>query len=217
MTFSIVARCERTGALGVAVATAWFAVGALCPAVRVGVGAVASQAFVNASLRTMCLDRMAAGVHPEAAIAWSLAMDVAPEQRQLSLVDSAGRLAAHTGSDCPDVAGHRRKDGCVVAGNTLHSGDVLEAMLASWASVGGRDLRLAERLLAALDAGQEAGGDARGRQSAALLVGHSNPMLQIDLRVDDHTEPLGELHRLLTLFREKYEPLHRALPVGIRE
>ena len=105
---------------------------------------------------------------------------------------------------------------CVIAGNTLSCVEVLEAMQSAWSQARERDLRLAECLLQALDAGQEAGGDARGQQSAALLVAHSDPMLQVDLRVDDHAEPLAELRRLLTLFREKYEPIHRALPPTLR-
>lgn len=104
----------------------------------------------------------------------------------------------------------------LIAGNTLRSIEVLQAMQASWNEPGNGGLHLAERLLMALHAGQVAGGDSRGRQSAALLVANSDPMLQVDLRVDDHTEPLTELLRLLTLFREKYEPIHRALPATSR-
>ena len=212
MTFSITARSEDTGEIGVAVATAWFAVGSVCPAVRVGIGAVASQALVNANLRTACLDRIALGVQPDLALAEALETDASPEQRQLGVVDAGGRVAAHTGEGCPDEAGHRIDRGCVIAGNTLSSIEVLNAMQSSWSETRGCDLALAERMLMALQAGQLAGGDARGRQSAALLVADVNPMIQIDLRVDDHSEPLAELRRLLTLFRETYEPIHRALP-----
>ena len=216
MTFSIAARCERTGDFGVAVTTAWFAVGSVCPAVRAGVGAVASQAIVNPTLRGACLDRIADGAEAEHALAEALETDASPEQRQVSVIDAAGRAAAHTGSACPDESGHRVDGSCVLAGNTLRSVAVLEAMRASWSEAGTRDLPLAERLLAALDAGQAAGGDARGSQSAALLVGSPNPLLQIDLRVDDHGEPLEELRRLLRLFRDEYEPIHRALPPTLR-
>jgi uncharacterized Ntn-hydrolase superfamily protein len=216
MTFSITARCEHTGELGVAVATAWFAVGSVCPAVRADIGAVASQALVNANLRAACLDRIVLGLRPELALAEALKMDASPEHRQLGVVDAAGRAAAHTGAACPDDSGHRIDRGCVIAGNTLSSIEVLDAMQSSWNEARGCDVPLAERMLMALDAGQLAGGDARGRQSAALLVGNVDPMLQIDLRVDDHTEPLTELRRLLALFRERYEPIHRALPATSR-
>jgi uncharacterized Ntn-hydrolase superfamily protein len=216
MTFSITARCERTGELGVAVATAWFAVGSICPAVRAGVGAVASQALVNPNLREACLDRIAAGAGPELALAEALEMDASPEQRQVGVVDAAGRAAAHTGTACASHSGHRIDGSCVVAGNTLCSVEVLEAMQSAWNEVRISGQPLAECLLVALEAGQAAGGDSRGRQSAALLVGNSDPMLQLDLRVDDHAEPLAELCRLLGLFREKYEPIYRALPSTLR-
>lgn len=216
MTFSIAARCERTGELGVAVSTAWFAVGSICPAVRASVGAVASQALVNPNLRAACLDRIAAGAEPELALAEALEMDASPEQRQLGLIDAAGRVAAHTGAACPGASGHRIDGSCVIAGNTLRSVEVLEAMRSSWNKVRSNELPLAERLVMALGAGQAAGGDSRGRQSAAILVGNLDPMLQLDLRVDDHTDPLTELQRLLTLFREKYEPIYRALPSTLR-
>ncbi len=216
MTFSITARCEHTGEIGVAVTTAWFAVGSVCPAVRADIGAVASQALVNAKLRAACLDRIALGMRPELALSEALKMDASPELRQIGLVDAAGGAAAHTGTDCPDDSGHRIDKGCVIAGNTLSTIEVLDAMQSSWNETKGCDLPLAERILMALDAGQLAGGDARGRQSAALLVADINPMMQIDLRVDDHSEPLTELRRLLTLFREKYEPIHRALPATSR-
>jgi hypothetical protein len=167
MTFSITARCEHTGELGVAVATAWFAVGSVCPAVRADIGAVASQALVNANLRAACLDRIVLGLRPELALAEALKMDASPEHRQLGVVDAAGRAAAHTGAACPDDSGHRIDRGCVIAGNTLSSIEVLDAMQSSWNEARGCDVPLAERMLMALDAGQLAGGDARGRQSAA--------------------------------------------------
>ena len=216
MTFSISARCARSGELGVAVTTAWFAVGSVCPAVRANIGAVASQALVNANLRAACLDRIAAGDRPELALAEALKADASPEQRQVSVVDAAGRAAAHTGAACPDACGHRIAAGCVIAGNTLSSIEVLDAIESSWHTTRDSDLALAERMLMALDAGQQEGGDKRGRQSAALLVGNMDPMLQVDLRVDDHPDPLVELRRLLALFREKYEPIHRALPATSR-
>jgi uncharacterized Ntn-hydrolase superfamily protein len=208
MTFSIVARCQRSGELGAAVTTAWFAVGSLCPAVRHGIGAVASQADVNPRLRTECLDRLARGVAADITLGEALSTDPSPERRQVGLIDASGRTAAHTGDGCVDAHGHIIESNCVIAGNTLLSTGVLDAVAASWRDTNERDFGLAERMMLALEAGQEAGGDKRGRQSAALLVGNKNPMLQIDLRVDDHADPLVELRRLLTMFREKYEPFY---------
>lgn len=210
MTFSITARCRRTGDLGVAVTTKFFAVGALCPAVRAGVGAVASQAVPNPALKAACLDRLANGVPPEEALRQALASDAVAQRRQVGLIDASGRGAAHTGAKCEDARGHIIESDCVVAGNTLVSEDVLRAVASAWRQTSAGDL--AERMLGALDAGQAAGGDRRGRQSAALLVGHANPLLALDLRVDDHPDPLVELRRLLGLYRERYEPILRSLP-----
>ncbi len=210
MTFSITARCRRTGDLGVAVTTKFFAVGALCPAVRAGVGAVASQAVPNPALRAECLDRLANGARPEEALRQALATDTQAQRRQVGLIDAGGRTAAHTGAKCEDARGHVIESDCVVAGNTLVSEDVLRAVASSWSETSDGDL--AERMLGALDAGQAAGGDRRGRQSAALLVGNANPLLALDLRVDDHSDPLVELRRLLGLYRERYEPVLRSLP-----
>ena len=118
MTFSISARCERSGELGVAVTTAWFAVGSVCPAVRVNIGAVASQALVNANLRAACLDQLAAGVSPERALAEALRTDAAPEQRQVSLIDAAGGPAAPTGEACPAACRPRIARDGGMTGNT---------------------------------------------------------------------------------------------------
>ncbi len=211
MTFSITARCRRTGDLGVAVTTKFFAVGALCPAVRAGVGAVASQAVPNPALKEECLDRLASGAPPEEALRQALAADALAHRRQVGLIDAGGRTAAHTGANCEDARGHIIETDGVIAGNTLVSEDVLRAVASSWRQSSEGDL--AERMLAALDAGQAAGGDRRGRQSAALLVGNANPLLALDLRVDDHADPLVELRRLLSLYRETYEPILKSLPV----
>lgn len=214
MTFSITARCPRTGDFGVAVTTCWFAVGSLCPAVRAGVGAVASQSFVNPALKGACLDRLANGLAPETALAEALAEDPSPEIRQVGLIGVRGRGAAHTGTGCDSVCGHLIETDAVIAGNMLAPGGVLDAVAAAWRA--NAELALAERMLGALEAGQESGGDKRGRQSAALLVGNAFPMLQLDLRVDDHLDPLIELRRLFTLYREKYEPIYRAMPTAER-
>jgi uncharacterized Ntn-hydrolase superfamily protein len=162
-------------------------------------------------LKAECLDRLANGAPPEEALRQALASDELVERRQVGLIDANGRVAAHTGAKCEDARGHIIETDCVVAGNTLVSEDVLRAVASSWRQTSEGDL--AERMLGALDAGQAAGGDRRGRQSAALLVGNANALLALDLRVDDHTDPLIELRRLLGLYRERYEPILRSLPV----
>jgi len=209
MTFSISARCHRTGDLGVAITTAWFAVGSICPAARVGVGAVASQARANSALRGACLDRIAAGEAPQAALREALAADAGAVHRQVGLIDAAGRTAAYTGAECIAERGALELEDAVIAGNMLASQNVLSAMAAAWTSSRSGDLRLAERMLAALDAGQAAGGDMRGKQSAALLIASDGP--SPDLRVDDAPEPLLELRRLLSVYRERYEPIYLAM------
>ncbi len=132
MTFSITARCRRTGDLGAAVTTKFFAVGALCPAVRAGVGAVASQAVPNPALKAACLDRLANGAPPDEALRQALASDALAHRRQVGLIDAGGRAAAHTGAKCEDARGHIIETDGVIAGNTLVSDDVLRAVASSW-------------------------------------------------------------------------------------
>jgi uncharacterized Ntn-hydrolase superfamily protein len=206
MTFSITARCHKTGELGVGITTAWFAVGASCPAARAGVGAIASQAMANSSLRGICLDRLEQGEAPEAALAAALSADAGVATRQVALIDAQGRTAVHTGDQCVGACGSRIVADAVIAGNMLASDAVLDATAAAWLQTRDTDTRFAERLLIALEAGQDAGGDVRGKQSAALAAAGEAPAP--DLRVDDASDPLVELRRLLGVYRERYEPLY---------
>ncbi|MBJ3776486.1 DUF1028 domain-containing protein [Acuticoccus mangrovi] len=208
MTWSIVARDDATGAYGVAVTSCFFAVGALVPHVRAGVGAVATQALVNAALGQAALDSLAAGRSAVDTVAALLEGDEGRDVRQLHLVGATGS-AGHTGARCPAWAGRAEAASVSVAGNTLAGSGVVQATLAAyWAS----PAPFAERLVAALSAGEIAGGDVRGRQSAALVVRGVPGAPDVDIRVDDHAEPIVELARLLAVHHGDFVPIARLLP-----
>ncbi|MBU1306596.1 MAG: DUF1028 domain-containing protein, partial [Alphaproteobacteria bacterium] len=192
MTFSIVARDPHTGALGVATATAGPAVGALVPHGAAGLGAIATQAMTNPYLGIDCLTNLHTLPAPDA-MAKALAADRSPEQRQFIVVDNAGRVAGWTGHACEPFAGHLLGDSVAVAGNMIASAGVLDAMLAGFAPDG----PLATRLLGALKAGAQAGGDVRGTGSAALKVFERETIAAVDLRVDWSETPLIALEALL--------------------
>lgn len=203
-TFSIVARDPATGQLGVAVQSHWFAVGRLVCWAEAGVGAVATQAMVKVSYGPLALQRMGQGLSAPQALADLLAADDGRELRQVAVVDARGRAAAHTGQRCIGAAGHETGDGFSVQANIMANAQVWPAMAGAYRSARGD---LADRLLAALDAAQAAGGDLRGKQSAALLIVGAERCAEpwegvlVELRVEDHPEPLVELRRLLTLHR----------------
>ncbi len=207
-TFSIVARDPETGDLGIAVASRVLAVGAVVPWAEAEVGAVASQAWADPSFGPRGLALLEAGLDADSALAVLLAADPERARRQLAIVDARGGVAVHTGGRCFDFAGDQSGDGFSVQGNLLAGPEVIAAMARAFEATGGE---LAIRLLAALAAGEEAGGDKRGKQSAALLVvraeggygGHNDRYL--DLRVDDAAEPVRELFRLAGLF---FAPRH---------
>lgn len=210
MTFSIVAHCPRTGQLGVAVSTAVPAVGALCPFVRAGVGAVSTQSWVNPYLALGALDRMASGATAQAALDAVLAADDARDLRQIGVVDVSGRAAAWSGDRCTDWHGHLVGDGFSVQGNMLVSEATLQEMARAFTASAGLDL--AERLLLALEAGQRAGGDKRGRQSASLRVHESEDYPLVDLRVDEHAHPVPELRRVYTIAALQVLPFVKGMP-----
>ncbi len=219
MTWSILAYDAASGAFGVAVTSRAFAVGARMPYIRAGVGAVATQSITNPYLGPRVLDGLERGLSPEAALEAALAQDPGRELRQLHAVDRNGRSAAWTGRHCVAWAGHGAAACVSAAGNMLRSERVLAATLEGYAAAAGK---LAERLLAALDAGEAAGGDRRGRQSAALLVATTEDFPDIDLRVDDHVAPLAELRRLLAYYRREFEPQRglypsKANPAGLTD
>jgi uncharacterized Ntn-hydrolase superfamily protein len=205
MTWSIVTHDPASGAFAVAVATRAFAVGAICPFLRAGVGAVSTQSISNRYLGPAVLDGMARGLAPELAIAGALATDEGRGLRQVHAVDRHGRVAAWTGANCVMWCGHVAADGVSVAGNMLAGEAVVrETLAAMTAPASGRDLP--ERLMAALEAGEAAGGDRRGRQSAAMVLTTTEDFPDLDLRVDDHAAPLAELRRLLGVWRRDRAP-----------
>jgi uncharacterized Ntn-hydrolase superfamily protein len=209
MTWSIVTHDPASGAFAVAVATCAFAVGASCPFVRAGVGAVSTQSMTNRYLGPAILDGLARGLDPASAIEGALAGDAGSGLRQVHAVDRHGRTAAWTGRNCVEWCGSVAGEGVSVAGNMLAGEAVIAETLTTFlagAKTGGAALALPERLLRAMLAGQAAGGDRRGRQSAAMRLVTTEDFADLDLRVDDHPDPLAELERLLSLWREQAEP-----------
>jgi uncharacterized Ntn-hydrolase superfamily protein len=206
-TFSIVARDSVTGELGVAVASRFFAVGTVVPWARAEVGAVATQSFANTTFGWRGLDLLEKGAGPEEVVEILLRTDIDPERRQFGIVSADGRSATYTGKGCNPWAGGRRGPNYAVQGNILAGEDVVIAMEAAFLDTKGS---LADRLYASLLAGEREGGDARGKQSAALLVVKKNAGYggftdrAIDIRVDDHPEPFKELGRLLAYAQMNY-------------
>ena len=206
-TFSIVAVDRETGEIGIGVQSKIVAVGAIVPFAKAGVGAVATQSFANVRYGPVGLAMLELGATPEQAIESLTRADPASERRQVGIVDAEGRTATFTGEGCHEWAGGRTGDGYVVQGNILAGEDVVKAMAEAYEATEGV---LAERLLAALEAGQEAGGDKRGRQSAALLIvregwgyGGLDDCFR-DLRVDEHPKPIEELRRVYKKHRELF-------------
>jgi uncharacterized Ntn-hydrolase superfamily protein len=195
-TFSVVGRCPRTGDFGVAVATARPAVGSVVPWASLA-GAVATQARTNTALGRGAIALLEHDVPVAVALEGLLASDPDRDHRQAHGVDRRGGVFAHTGASCVPWCGDRPGEGWSVAGNMLTGPEVLEAMASAFGASAGAEL--AARLLAALEAGQAAGGDKRGKQSAALLVASSDPRPYHNLRVDDHADPVAELRRVFDL------------------
>lgn len=210
MTWSIIARDPLTGQIGIAVATRFFAVGARVPHVAAGIGGVATQALSNPYYGIDGITLLRAGKSPREAIALLIAGDDGRESRQLHIMDATGRIAAHTGSECVDWCGHVEGSGFSIAGNMLAGARVLDETAKAYA--GHEKLPFAQRLIAAMMAGEAAGGDKRGKQSAALLIHGSEEWSDLDLRVDDHTDPLAELARLEQVSRERWVHFRQFLP-----
>lgn len=202
MTWSLVARDPATGAFGVAVATRFFAVGALCPHADGGVGALATQALINPTFGPRGLRLLREGLSAAQVVQVLVASDPGQATRQLHVQDAAGGIATHTGADCVPWCGHVVREGFSVAGNMLAGPGVLDETAAAYAA--GADLPFAQRLIGAMQAGEAAGGDKRGRQSAALRIHTSEEYPALDLRVDDHDDPLAELARLEAVSRERF-------------
>jgi uncharacterized Ntn-hydrolase superfamily protein len=205
MTWSIVAHDPASGAFAVAVTTRAFAVGASCPYVRAGVGAVSTQSITNRYLGPAVLDGMARGLPPSAALESALAGDEGKGLRQIHAVDRHGRSAAFTGANCVEWCGEITAAGVSVAGNMLAGPAVVADTYAAFVAFAALPLPL--RLLAALDAGEAAGGDRRGRQSAAMVMVTTEDFPDLSLRVDDHPRPLTELRRLHGIWDRDRAPM----------
>jgi uncharacterized Ntn-hydrolase superfamily protein len=231
MTWSILAR-DAQGNFGVAIASRFFAVGLLCVHTRAGVGAIATQALMNPLYGPAGLDRLADlapvghGAGPDdgrgapgaavlrdgaaAVVAALTAADTGQANRQVHVLPAQGPGAAHTGAACIDWCGHQVHEGFSVAGNMLAGPQVVEATVKAYREAAG--LPLAERLLHAMVAGEAAGGDKRGKQAAALRIQGDEAYPALDLRVDDHIDPLTELQRLYQVSLERYQPFVTCLP-----
>jgi uncharacterized Ntn-hydrolase superfamily protein len=210
MTWSIIARDSATGQIGIAVATRFFAVGARVPHIAAGIGAIATQALVNPYYGIDGLKLLRDGLDPRDVINTLIAADAGHESRQLHIMDASGRIAAHTGRECVDWCGHIEGSGFSIAGNMLTGARVLDDTSNAYAA--NERLPFAQRLIAAMRSGEAAGGDKRGRQSAALLIYGEEEWSDLDLRVDDHTDPLAELERLEAVSRERWVHFRPFLP-----
>jgi uncharacterized Ntn-hydrolase superfamily protein len=203
-TYSIVARDAETGQLGVAVQSHWFSVGSIVTWAEAGVGAIATQSFVNPAYGPRGLELMKSGLSAEQALEALLLVDDGRDVRQVAFVDSSGSAAAHTGASCIESAGHHVGDGYSVQANMMLNDLVVPAMKTAFEAAEGE---LADRLLAALEAAQNVGGDIRGQQSAAMLIvkgeGSGQPWADrvLELRIEDHPSPIAEMRRLLTVHR----------------
>jgi uncharacterized Ntn-hydrolase superfamily protein len=210
MTFSIVARCDRTGHLGVAAVTGTPGVGQLLTWAQADVGAIATQGWINPYLGIDGLDLLGNGHEASRALHAVVMLDDDRELRQAAAVDVQGRSAAFTGKSCASWAGHQHEKGWSVQGNLLEGGETLEACARAYVDSDGHDLE--ERLMRALEAGEEAGGDRRGACSATVLVVATELYPLWDLRVDDHHDPLPELRRLSQRLGETLLPQILKLP-----
>lgn len=199
MTFTLIARCQRTGMLGIGTATNAFCVGVRVPFVRRRLGAVAIMAMADERLGPLGLRLLEAGYHAPGVIAQMVAADPYAEYRQLGVVDDDGHAAARTGDENRDWAGHRTGPGYVALGNALVGEHVIDAMERAYLTDPEDDLE--ERLMQAIEAGRDAGGQPNGQRSAALLVFEDKEFARVDLRVDLHDQPEAELRRIFDIYR----------------
>jgi uncharacterized Ntn-hydrolase superfamily protein len=210
MTWSIVARDQTTGAMGIAVSTKFFAVGARVPAIEVGAGAIASQALTNPLHRRRGLILLREGVPAQDVVRLLGEPDAGREHRQIHIMDREGRFAAHTGAECVPWCGDLIRESFSVAGNMLAGPQVIAETARAYEAQAA--MPFPRRLIAALKAGEAAGGDKRGKQAAALLIYSTEEYSDLDLRVDDHVDPLAELERLERVSRERWTHFRRFLP-----
>lgn len=209
-TFSISARCARTGMLGVAVSTAVPGVGGICPFVEPGVGAISTQSWVNPYLGIDGLKLLKDGRTAQQALDILMKEDPGRDVRQIGIVDAAGRSAAWSGQSCTAWFGHVTGPDYSVQGNMLVGEPTISAMASAFEA--SAPLSLPERLVIVLEAGQKAGGDKRGRQSAALLVYKTESYPYLSLRVDEHAHPVAELRRVFEVARQQLLPFVDGMP-----
>lgn len=209
-TFSVAARCADTGQMGAAVSTAVPAVGSICNFVFPNIGAIATQSWVNPYLGIDGLTLLKQGLSAEDAMAQLLDKDEGRDVRQLAIVDAQGRVSQHSGDDCTPWFGHRHGDGFAVQGNMLTGAEVVDEMANSMTQTA--DQPLHARLMAALEAGQTAGGDMRGKQSASLKVHADEEYPLLDLRVDAHADPVAELRRVYEIAKVQFLPFVIDMP-----
>ncbi len=214
MTWSIIAREPDTGVMGLALSTRFFAAGALVPHTAHDAGIVATQALVNPAYGARGLDLMRAGLSPAEVVSELTAPDAGRAARQVHVMALDGRSAAYTGEGCVDWAAARSEPDLSVAGNMLAGPLVIDATFEAFRARS--DLALVERLIAALRAGEGAGGDKRGRQSACLVIQDARLYRWLDLRVDDHPDPIGELERLHAVAGERFLAFRHAFPTAER-
>jgi uncharacterized Ntn-hydrolase superfamily protein len=210
VTWSIIAKDAQTGRIGIIVATRFFAVGAMVPHIKTGVGAIASQAFINPHYGPQGLMLLEKGLSAEETIAELAEGDKGRDNRQLHVMDQEGRFAAYTGAECIDWCGHEVRETFSVAGNMLAGPAVLADTINAYEAQSA--LPFAQRLIAAMHAGEAAGGDKRGKQSAAMLIHDGEDYPLYDLRVDDHADPLAELARLHDVARQRWVHFRRWMP-----
>jgi uncharacterized Ntn-hydrolase superfamily protein len=196
------------------VASRFFAVGMLCPHARSGVGALSTQALVNPHFGPMGLDLLSSGLDPLTVIEILKKEDQGREHRQVHMIDAQGRIGAHTGSACIEWCGHLAGEGFSVAGNMLTGPQVIEETALNYRK--NHSMNFAERLLEALHAGEAAGGDKRGKQAAALRIHSTEDYPFLDIRVDDHEDPIAELKRLYRKSLERFQPFATCLPSRAR-
>jgi uncharacterized Ntn-hydrolase superfamily protein len=208
MTWSILVRDSATGALGAAVASRFFAVGGLCIHVEGGVAALATQALVNPMYAVHAMPRLRAGEAAQVVLRSLVGPDPMHAQRQFHVLDAKGGIAQHSGPDCVAWAGHVAGEDVSVAGNMLAGPQVVQATLDGYMNATGS---MAERLLSAMEAGEAVGGDKRGKQSAGLKICTADPYPDLDIRSDDHPDPLADLRRLHRISLERYAVFRRFL------
>lgn len=210
MTYSILARDAESGLFGLAVASKFFAVGALCPWSGGPHGVAMSQALPNPELGHRALGLLAEGHRAIDVVTMLQGMDQGISQRQLHVLDAQGGAAGHTGAECIDWCGHVSATGVSVAGNMLAGPAVVSDTMTAWQDHS--DLSIVERLITAIQAGEDAGGDKRGKQSIALRVQGPEMFARLDLRVDDHVDPIPELRRLYGVAQERFIPFSTGMP-----